>query len=103
IPSILKGFFDRVFTPGFSHKFISKLNFNQLLKNKKASVICTTGAPKIAYSLGFANRGIKNIKKDILGFCGIKSKIYVIGNCTNQIDEKKKKEINKIILKAINF
>lgn len=103
VPAILKGFFDRVFTPGFSHKFITKTNYKKLLKNKKASVICTTGAPKLAYSFGFANRGVKSIKKDILGFCGIKSKIYLIGNCTNQITEKKKKEINKIIKKSINF
>jgi NAD(P)H dehydrogenase (quinone) len=117
MPAILKGFFDRVFTSGFAFKygpmipskirthllrypFVTRFDYGvpiPLLKGKKAAVFLTTGAPKIAFFIT-GNRFKKLIKRDILGFFGIKSKIYQIDNCKrineHQI-EKIKRTVNK--------
>ena len=110
MPAILKGFFDRVFSSGFAFKYapvipskmmpffekIFRIFSNRfdygipigLLRDKKAIVFMTTGSPKvISYPLT-GNRFIKIIKKDILGFFGIRSKIYHIGNCRKLNDYK---------------
>jgi len=100
MPAILKGFFDKVFKNGFAFKFKDKKGVG-LLKDKTATIFITSGASKLVYLLFLGNIPKKIIKRLILGFCGIKSKFYHIGNCTI-INEKKKQEIKKVVNKALN-
>lgn len=90
-PAILKGFIDRVFTPHFAFKWEGKVP-KPLLKGKKAIIFLTTGASKLFFKIFEGNRAIKIIKKDILKFCGIKSKVFHLGSANNLNDNN----INKI-------
>lgn len=100
MPAILKGFIDRVFVSGFG--FIYKNHIPKgLLTDKKASIIITTGAPKIFFRLFHKSRAEKNMIKDIMKFCGIKAKAYIIDNAT-QFNTKQEKKIKKTVKKALN-
>lgn len=98
MPAILKGFFDKVFVGGFSFKYVNNFPIG-LLKNKKAIVISTSGAPSFFYKY-IDRTPIKLIKRLILGFCGIKTKFYLIGNC-KRLSDKKKNTIKNLIKKII--
>lgn len=101
MPAILKGFFDKILTSGFGFKYNKYAIPIKLLKEKNATIITTSGGPRIYYLI-FGNRVKTNISRDILGFCGIKVKYYQFYNAKN-LDDKYKKiiksKINKIIWK----
>ncbi len=99
MPAILKGWIDRVFVSGFAFKYDNKIPTG-LLKGKEAIVFVTTGAPKLFSWLFERGRFIKNIRKEILGFCGIKSKVYQI-DFAMKLDDKQKQKIKKIIDKTL--
>lgn len=96
-PAILKGFFDRVFLPGFAFKYTGNyLSPKQLLTNKSARVIVTMDAPLTFDYFFLWSAGVNLIKKATLQFCGINPiKITKIGKVRFLSDEQK----NKIILK----
>lgn len=72
-PAILKGFFDRVFLPGFAFNYTGNyLSPKQLLTNKSARIIATMDAPVIFDYLSMWSAGVNLIKKATLKFCGIK-------------------------------
>lgn len=100
-PSILKGFFDRVLTPGFAYRFKGKIPI-KLLKNKKAVVFITHGSPNFYTTLILRDRGAKVVTKDILGFCGIKSRFFKIGDC-RKMDDKKKALIEKLVRRGLKY
>jgi len=93
MPAILKGFFDRTLTVGFAFKYKGKIP-KGLLKNK-AIVFQTMGGPRFLIRL-MGNRPKKNISKDILGFCGISSRVYQFGSCTG-VQKAKIKEISQVV------
>jgi NAD(P)H dehydrogenase (quinone) len=98
MPAILKGFFEKVLTPGFAYKFENKMP--KKLLDKQATVLMTLGGPKI-YSLITGNLPKKHIKKSILGFCGIKAKVYQLFNC-NDFNDKKSEEIKNLVRKTFS-
>lgn len=99
-PAILKGFFDRVLLPRFAYKFEKGMPIKLL--NKKAVLFVSHGGPKLYTDFILRNRGIKIITKDTLGFCGIKTKVYKINNA-KKLNEKKEKEIEKMVFKGLKF
>lgn len=96
MPAILKGFMDKVMSAGFAFKYVNRRP-QGLLKGKTAAVFITSGSPKIfQYLLG--HRYSRSIKTDILGFCGIKTKVFHIDNAvklTDKQEEKIRKEVKK--------
>lgn len=76
MPSLLKGFIDRVFLPGFAYRY-KKLphKFNpfpeRLLKGKSARIITTTGGSRLIYLL-LTNPGTWGLRNFILYFSGIR-------------------------------
>lgn len=72
MPAILKAFFEQTLRPGFalgeaqSHKMPAKL-----LKGRSARIVITMGMPALAYRWYFGAHSLKNLRRNILGFCGI--------------------------------
>jgi len=100
MPAILKGFFDKVLTPGFAYIFKGKMP-TPLLKGKKALVITTVGAPNFFYLLT-GNRPKKIISKNILKFCGIKTKVFQIDNA-NKLNKEQEQKIKKAVNKGLQY
>ena len=73
MPAILKGFFDRVFLPGFAFKYRPNSQFwDRLLEGRSAHVFTTMDTPPWYYRLVFRMPGHHQIKKTILECCGVK-------------------------------
>jgi putative NADPH-quinone reductase len=74
LPSLAKGFIDRTFIAGFSHRFdpVKKLP-EGLLKNKTATVLYTQGSPFFYSFLQTRDAFWNNFKWSILDFCGFKN------------------------------
>lgn len=72
-PALLKGFFDRVFLPGFAFKYHKDDPWwDKLLKGKTARLIVTMDSPKWYNFLVYRSPGHNSMKLAILQFCGIK-------------------------------
>ncbi|NCN86975.1 NAD(P)H-dependent oxidoreductase [archaeon] len=94
MPALLKGFFDKVLTPKFAFEY--RKNFPVgLLKGKTASVVCVTAGPGF-YNFFVGIPGLKAIKKNIFGFCGIKTKTRHINSYKDyEKDEVKYNNLKK--------
>ena len=101
VPSILKGFIDRVFTPHFAYKYKGKIP-RGLLKKRKALILTSTGAPRILTKITSADRSVKVVKKDILKFCGIKSKSFVVDKAL-KLTESQKDKIDKKVSRGLKY
>lgn len=72
MPAILKGFFDRVFLPGFAFKYRENSHFwDKLLKGRTAHLMVTMDTPSWYYRWIYHRPGHNQMKRTILGFCGI--------------------------------
>jgi NAD(P)H dehydrogenase (quinone) len=112
MPAILKGFFDRVFSAKFAFVYTRKRQIGPitirlpialpvgLLKNE-ALVFVTSGATWWQSALVLGNRFAKIISHDILGFCGIKTKVFQIGGCNGKPTDAKKAEITRVVRRKI--
>lgn len=75
MPSLMKGFFDRVFLPGFAFKYREDSPlWDKLLKGKTAELLVTMDTPPWYYRIVFRRPGHNAMKRTILGFCGVKVK-----------------------------
>lgn len=96
MPALLKGFFDRVFLPGFSFKYRENSPlWDKLMQGKTARVITTMDAPIWFYRLMYSSAGHKAIKRVILGFCGYKVKFFTMGNLKNSSAKQRQKWLEK--------
>jgi NAD(P)H dehydrogenase (quinone) len=98
-PAMLKGFFDQVFTRGFAFTY-KPLPFPVfgmrarpigLLSDKRATVFITMGARKWQNDLFLHRISKRAVRKPLLGFCGIKSKVCALYSCTKLTAEHKRK------------
>lgn len=97
MPSVLKGWIDRVFTPGVAYSsnvrgnfflnFVTGRQFKKLLKGKTAEIIVTSMGPTWWYPLFSGlmsvpdSYGVAVLKSAVLNHCGIKTKkIMALGN-----------------------
>lgn len=111
MPAILKGFFDKIFTAQFAYKY-KKLPFSifgmkakpiGLLNGKKAAVFITTGSLSWTQRLFMRNVYRYTAKKLILGFCGIKTKVYSVGGCGDPICKKRERKIEKNVREGLRW
>ena len=73
LPSLLKGFFDRAFLAGFAFKYrVNSIWWDRLLSGRSAQLIVTMDTPPWYYRFFFKMPGHNQMRKTILGFCGIK-------------------------------
>jgi len=73
MPALMKGFFDRVFLPGFAFKYRDDSQFwDKLLSGRTAHLMVTMDTPPWYYRWIYHRPGHNEMKRTILGFCGIK-------------------------------
>ena len=90
IPALLKGFFERAFTPGFAYAEKSSNPLKSgLLIGKSARIIQTTGMPSLVYRLLYRAHGAKALKS-MLKFCGIASVCITYFGSIDESDAKRK-------------
>ncbi len=101
MPAILKGFFDRVFIPFFAFKYVNGLPVG-LLNGRKAAVFTTGGGASILTHIFQAGRVFKFIRTDILGFSGIRAKVFHLDRAL-KLDKRQKKRINILAGRGISW
>ncbi|MBK5397768.1 NAD(P)H-dependent oxidoreductase [Pseudomonas sp. TH39(2020)] len=73
VPALLKGFFDRVFLPGFAFKYRKGKAFpEKLLHGRSAHLLVTMDTPSWYYRWIYRMPGLHQVRKTTLEFCGIK-------------------------------
>ena len=78
MPSLLKGFLDRVLTPGFAfEERPHKYEWDKLLKGRSAQLITTLDTPLWVYQWIYKAPGKHAMKIGILGYCGIRPVRYL--------------------------
>lgn len=73
LPARVKAFLEQVMRPGFAFAADAREGIGErLLKGKSARVIITMGMPGPVYRWYFGAHGYRNLKRNILHFCGIR-------------------------------
>lgn len=98
LPAIAKGFIDRLFLPGFVFQYRENSPFwDRLLTGKTAHIITTLDQPGWYYRFVFGRPSVNQLKKSVLGFCGVKTKkVTYIGIVRNSKEEQRKGWINQV-------
>ncbi|HUN54915.1 MAG TPA: NAD(P)H-dependent oxidoreductase [Smithella sp.] len=98
IPSIMKGFIDRTFLPGFAFKFRDNSPFwDKLLAGRTAHLIVTMDTPSWYYRWIYHSPGHNEMKKTVLGFCGIKVNRISAFPMIKNSNQKKRENWLKIV------
>jgi putative NADPH-quinone reductase len=71
MPALLKAFLEQVLRPGFAFDASTRLP-RKLLKGRSARIVVTMGVPALVYRWYFGAHGLRNLERNILGFCGIR-------------------------------
>lgn len=97
LPALLKGFLEQVLRPGFAYENKEGGWPVKKLKDKSARVVVTMGMPAFAYRWFFFAHSLKNLKRNILKFCGISPvRDTLFGMVEAASDEKRKGWLEKM-------
>lgn len=99
MPALLKGFIDRVFTPGFAFKYEKDKKIPvKLLKGKTATLIVTMDSPGWYYRWFMKSAGHFMMKKGVLAFCGIsRTRIITIDNHRELHQDEKDAWVDRVV------
>jgi len=103
VPSLLKGWLERVLTPGFAFN-LDGIKITKHLKNKTAHLVFTSGGPVFWQKIS-GNLELRMVKRT-LSFCGIKTvKVDRLGMVTGKYEnvEKRKKFLRLIGSRAMKI
>lgn len=98
VPSMMKGFLDRVMLPGFAfQKRENSLWWDKCLTGKTARIICTMDQPNWYYKLVYRSPSHHAMKKVTLDYIGVKKvRISAIGPIRLSKEEFRAKWLKKI-------
>jgi len=104
-PAIMKGFIDRLFLPGLAFKYReNSVWWDKLLIGKTAHIITTMDQPGWYYRIFFGRPSIKQLKKSILEFCGVKPvKVTIIGIIKTSDETQRKKWMDKVRISGMKL
>jgi putative NADPH-quinone reductase len=72
MPALLKAFFEQVLRPGFAFGEARPGRLpKKLLKGRSARILVTMGMPAFFYRAYYRAHSVKNLKRNILEFCGV--------------------------------
>ncbi|PKO31283.1 MAG: NAD(P)H dehydrogenase [Betaproteobacteria bacterium HGW-Betaproteobacteria-7] len=71
-PARLKGFLDRVLTPGFAFRHVTHDRWDKLLSGRTADLITTMDTPPLVYRFIYRAPGQQALARATLGYCGIR-------------------------------
>lgn len=75
MPTLAKAVLDRALTPGFAFKYHQRgVKWDRLLTGRTADAIITSDTPPLLDTLLYLKPARRVLKKQVLGFCGIKSR-----------------------------
>lgn len=72
-PALLKGFLDRVLTPGFAFRHVTHDRWDKLLSGRTVDLITTMDTPPLVYRFIYRAPGQQALARATLGYCGIRS------------------------------
>lgn len=72
MPALFKAFLEQVFRPGFAFEQQQNCPPKKALERKSCRVVVTMGMPAFIYRWYFGAHSVKNLKRNILLFCGIR-------------------------------
>lgn len=72
-PARLKGFLDRVLTPGFAFRHVTHSQWDKLLAGRTADLITTMDTPPLVYRLIYRAPGQQALARATLGYCGMRT------------------------------
>jgi NAD(P)H dehydrogenase (quinone) len=73
LPALLKGFLDRTLLPGFAFQYHENgSGWDRLLAGRTAELLYTMDTPRWVDRWYFGSPTLKQMKKGILGFCGVR-------------------------------
>lgn len=72
-PALLKGFLDRVLTPGFAFRHIDAAKWDKLLQGRTADLITTMDTPPPVYRWVYRAPGRQALVRATLGYCGVRT------------------------------
>lgn len=79
-PALLKGFLDRVLTPGFAFHPLTHDRWDKLLSGRTADLITTMDTPPLIYRFIYRAPGQHALARATLGYCGIRcARIEIFG------------------------
>lgn len=93
LPALMKGFIDRLFLPGMAYKYReNSVWWDKLLTGKTAHIITTLDQPGWYYRFRFGRPSVNQLRRSILGFCGIKPvKVSYIGIIKTSTEARRQK------------
>jgi 1,4-dihydroxy-2-naphthoate octaprenyltransferase len=71
-PALLKGFLDRVLTPGFAFRHVTHDRWDKLLAGRTADLITSMDTPPLVYRFIYRAPGQQALARATLGYCGIR-------------------------------
>ena len=72
-PALLKGFLDRVLTPGFAFRHVTHDKWDKLLTGRTADLITTMDTPPLVYRFVYRSPGRQALAPATLGYCGVRT------------------------------
>ena len=72
-PALLKGFLDRVMTPGFAFRHVAPDKWDKLLAGRTADLITTMDTPPLVYRFVYRAPGRQALGRATLGYCGLRT------------------------------
>lgn len=98
VPSLLKGFIDRMFLPGFAYEYLNKSLFpEKLLDGKTSEIISTMDTPVWYYKLFYKDIGGRMLRKNIGAFCGLKNiRTTYLATIKGSTPDKRKIFLNRV-------
>ena len=96
-PALFKGFLEQVFRPGFAYENKAEGFPEKKLSGRSARIVITMGMPALAYRYYYGAHGLRNMKRNMLGFIGMSPiRDTLIGGVEAISDDKRKDWLEKI-------